>query len=102
MLPPVLVAGEYSSFNFWLEQDVQDGISYDGEMFCCLCILPIDYRAQLYHYACRLIKNDSVVITVSDSHCRLWVSLRSRNLGTLKAQCIDEASISELLELPID
>ena len=102
MLPPVLAEGEYSSFNFWMGEDIQQGISYEGEMFCCLCTLPLDYRAQLYHYACRLMKTDSVVITVSDNHCRLWVSLRSPNLGNLKAQCIDEASINEILELPID
>ena len=102
MLPPVLTAGEYSSFRFWLGQNIQDGISYDGEMFCCLCTLSIDYRAELYHYACHLMKNESVVITVSDNHCQVWVNLRSLNLGNLKSQYIDETSIHEFLELSTD
>ncbi|MEM9216928.1 MAG: hypothetical protein AAGD25_21585 [Cyanobacteria bacterium P01_F01_bin.150] len=102
MLPSVLMDGEFSLFHFWLDGDVQDGISYEGDIFCCLCTVDSEYRPQLYHYACHLMQKDSVVITVSDEHCSLWISLRSPNLGHLKSQCIDEERISEFLELSID
>ena len=102
MLPPVLMEKEFSLFHFWMDETVQDGLSYDNELFCRLCTLSSEYRAQLYHYACRLGQKDSIVITTSNAHCSLWVSLRSPNLGHLKAQQIDEDSINEFLELSID
>lgn len=101
MLPPVLMEGEFSIFNFWLEQDIQDGLSYDGELFCCICTVSIDYRAQLYHYVCRMMKKEIVVFTITDEHCQLWMSLRSSNLGNWKSQCIDEARLDEFLASPI-
>ncbi|NET10438.1 MAG: hypothetical protein F6K16_38205 [Symploca sp. SIO2B6] len=103
MLPTVLMAeDEINLFHFWLDDKIQDGISYNGEIFCCLCTLPPKYRAQLYHYACCLSQKDSVVITLADQQCSLWVSLRSPNLGMLKTQKIDESTIDELFERPTE
>lgn len=102
MLPPVLMEGEFSLFNFWLDQDIQDGLSYDGELFCCICTVSIEYRAKLYHYACRVLKKETVVFTISDENCRLWMSLRSSNLGNWKSQRINEAHLDEFLEFPVD
>ena len=102
MLPPVLTERECTLFNFWLDNQVQNGMVYEGELLCRICTLPTTYRAQLYHYAYHLAKRDSVVISITDESCSLWISLRSPNLEYLKAQNIDKSVIHELIESFLD
>lgn len=102
MLPPVLTEEECVLFKFWFDNQVQEGMVYDGELLCQICTLPATHRAQLYHYAYHLAKRDVVVISITDESCHLWISLRSSNLGYLKTQHIDESVIHNLIEAFLD
>jgi len=98
VLPTVLTEGEFSQFRFWLDDEVQDGLCYEGEMFCRLFTVSTTYRAQLYHYACQFCKKESIVITLAENHSSLWLSLRSPNLSRFKAKAMDE--LEEVAETP--
>lgn len=102
MLPTVLTEGEFSQFRFWLDDEVQDGLLYEGEMFCRLFTVSTTYRAQLYHYACQYCKQESIVITLAESHSSLWMSLRSPNLPQFKAKATDHSSLEDVAELSLD
>lgn len=52
---------------------------YRSELFCRLQSVPARYRAQLYHYACRLAQKESVVISAGAEQYSIWVGLRSPN-----------------------
>ena len=50
---------------------------YRNELFCRLQSVPARYRAQLYHYACRLAQKESVVVSAGTEQYSIWVGLRS-------------------------
>lgn len=102
MLPTVLTEGEFSQFRFWLDDEVQDGLFYEGEMFCRLFTVSTTYRAQLYHYACQCCKQESIVVTLAESHASLWLSLRSPNLSQFKASAMDHSSLEDVAELSLE
>lgn len=102
MLPTVLTEGEFSPFHFWSDDEVQDGLLYEGEMFCRLFTVSTTYRAQLYHYACRCCKDESIVITLAENHASLWVSLRSPNLSRFKARTTDHSLLEDVAEFSIE
>lgn len=52
-------------------------MSYQNELFCRLQTFDIQQRAQVYHFACKLTRqNIALVITSSAKACSLWASLR--------------------------
>ncbi|HHP7244112.1 MAG TPA: hypothetical protein ACFE0H_05435 [Elainellaceae cyanobacterium] len=80
MLPPVIDEGIIFPFKFWFEQTIQDGMYYQNELFYRLHTVPAPLRARLYHYACKLAQQDTVIVSSSDSMCSVWVSLHSPNI----------------------
>lgn len=83
VLPPVVNEGKIFPFKFWFNSTVQDGMYHQNELFYRLHTTPLHLRAQLYHYACRLGQRDNVMVTASDTHCSIWVSLRSPSVTAL-------------------
>ncbi|MEB3355799.1 MAG: hypothetical protein VKK04_03575 [Synechococcales bacterium] len=86
MLPLLLNELELTPFKFWFDGTVQDGIFYGNELFCRLRSTPLEQRAYLYQYACRLARRNTVVVSLGSENCNLWISLRSPNLADLKPQ----------------
>ncbi|MBD1860570.1 MULTISPECIES: hypothetical protein [Trichocoleus] len=86
MLPFVVDERKILIFKFWFGDSVQDGLSYQGELFCRLQTLELQYRPQLYHFGCKLAQQGtSVVISSSLNTCSLWISLRDPALKTMLA-----------------
>jgi hypothetical protein len=83
VLPPVVNEGKVFPFKFWFNNTVQDGMYHQNELFYRLHTVPLALRAQLYHYACRLAQRDNVMVTASNTHCSIWVSLRSPSVTAL-------------------
>lgn len=87
MLPLVVKENSLFTFKFWFNDQIQEGMNYQQEMFCRLCTLAPQCRAQLYQFGCKLTQNGTpVVISITDQHCSLWVSLRD---PIVKAVLID-------------
>jgi len=84
VLPPVLEEGDYSTFKFWFENSIQDGMYYRNELFYRLHTAPSWSRARLFHYACRLAQHDHIVVTAAEETYSIWVSFRSPNLTASK------------------
>lgn len=77
MLPLVVKENTIFTFKFWFDDQIQEGMNYQQEMFCRLYTLAPQFRAQLYQFGCKLTQNGTVVvISIADKHCSLWVSLR--------------------------
>lgn len=77
MLPLVVDEKKIFIFKFWFNGSIQDGMSYQNELFCRLQTFDIQHRAQVYHFACKLTQqNTALVITSSAKACSLWASLR--------------------------
>ncbi|NJL36882.1 MAG: hypothetical protein HC840_05375 [Leptolyngbyaceae cyanobacterium RM2_2_4] len=83
MLPPVLDEGAISPFKFWFNDKIQHGMYFRSELFHRLHTVGIEHRARLYHYACRLSRHDTVVVTANNVDCSVWVSLRSSSITAL-------------------
>ena len=94
MLPFVIDERKILIFKFWFDNKVQDGLSYQGELFCRLQTLEPCYRPQLYHFGCKLSQQGtSTVISSGINTSSLWVSLRDPAIKTMLAN-------SETLDLP--
>lgn len=94
MLPFVVDERKILIFKFWFDTKVQDGLSYNGELFCRLQTLEPRYRPQLYHFGCKLSQQGtSVVISSGINTCSLWISLRDPAIKTMLAN-------PERLDLP--
>jgi hypothetical protein len=83
VLPPVIKEGDAFPFKFWFNNGIQDGMYYQSELFYRLHTVDINHRARLYHYACKMARNDFVVVTAASQQCSIWVSLRSTNVIAL-------------------
>ncbi|MDB9518412.1 hypothetical protein PN466_15820 [Roseofilum reptotaenium CS-1145] len=91
MLPLVVKENTLFTFKFWLNDQIQEGMNYKQEMFCRLYTLRPQFRAQLYQFGCKLTYNGTrVVISITEQHCSLWVSLRD---PIVKAVLIDGLSL---------
>lgn len=53
---------------------------YRHELFYRILTVPIHRRARLYHYACRLAQRGKVVVSTTDTYCKLWISLRNSTI----------------------
>jgi len=94
VLPLVIKETTLFTFKFWLNDQIQEGMNYQQEMFCRLYTLAPQFRAQLYQFGCKLTQNGTlVVISITNKHCSLWVSLRD---PIVKAVLID----GQVLDLP--
>jgi len=80
VLPPVIDEGKFFPFKFWFNHGIQDGMYYHNELYYRLQSSDINHRAQLYHYACRIAQRAQVVVTATETHCSIWVSLRSASI----------------------
>jgi len=77
VLPLVVKEKTLFTFKFWFNDQIQEGMNYQQEMFCRLYTVAHQFRAQLYQFGCKLTQNGTiVVISITDDHCSLWVSLR--------------------------
>lgn len=77
MLPPVVDEGLVSIFKFWYGDRIQDGLYYRNELYYRVATVGLEQRARLYHHACRVSQTSYAVVTMTQIHCSLWVSLRS-------------------------
>ncbi len=77
VLPLVVKEATLFTFKFWLNDQIQDGMHHQQEMFCRLHTVAPQWRAQLYQFGCKLSQSGTpVVISLSSERCSLWVSLR--------------------------
>jgi hypothetical protein len=83
VLPIILAEGNYRSFKFWFNEQLQDGLCYRDELFYRLTSVLIPHRTQLYRAACQLAQSDPVIVTASRTEYSMWVSLRSPRLADL-------------------
>ncbi|WP_416666353.1 hypothetical protein [Egbenema bharatensis] len=83
MLPTLLTEGNYHSFKFWFNHQIQDGLLYQNELFYRLKTVSASDRMPLYRSACIVARYDSVLVTVSRTEYSMWVSLRSPRLADL-------------------
>lgn len=87
VLPLLVDEKKIFAFKFWFNGTIQDGMSYQQELFCRLQTWEIRYRAKVYRLGCKICKDDTpVAIALSDTTCSLWVSLRS---PLVKATLVD-------------
>ena len=80
VLPPVISEEAVCPFKFWFNQTVQHGMYFHNELFYCLETVALNQQAQLYLRACQLGRHAHVVVTVTQTDCSLWVSLRNPEL----------------------
>ena len=80
MLPPVISEADCRPFKFWFNSRVQDGMSYEGELFYRSQTVGPSDRASLYLQACKLTKQTQVAVTAAENSYSLWISLRNPNL----------------------
>jgi hypothetical protein len=79
VLPLVLNEERIFSFKFWFNGSIQTGMHYRNELFCRLSTYNVQYRAQAYHLACKLARQNVLVVLTSANNetCSLWGSLRA-------------------------
>jgi hypothetical protein len=80
VLPPVISEEECHLFKFWFNGSVQDGMSYEGELFYRSQTVEPSDRASLYLQACKLGKQAPVAVTAAENSYSLWISLRHPKL----------------------
>lgn len=77
VLPIIINETNVSPFKFWFENDLQDGIHHQDELYCRLRAFPVQERSKAYHLGCQIAKSGTIVVlTLSPEQCGLWVSLR--------------------------
>ncbi|HEY9761298.1 MAG TPA: hypothetical protein V6D07_02170 [Trichocoleus sp.] len=78
MEPLVINEKMVSTFKFWADGQVQDGMNCRNEIFGCLKSTNLQGRNYIYELAWSLAqKGIEVVITVSEYKYTLWSNLRS-------------------------
>ncbi|WP_448560762.1 hypothetical protein [Trichothermofontia sp.] len=78
MLPLIVQHDQVFPFRFWLNNRIQEGLHYRGELFCHLQTFETGQRARVYHLACKLAQQGNpTLLLLSPTHCSLWISLRS-------------------------
>jgi hypothetical protein len=77
VLPIIIHETNVSSFKFWFESGLQDGLHHQDELYCRVATFPSQERARAYHLGCHIAESASrVILTLSSEHCGLWISLR--------------------------
>lgn len=81
MLPKILEERRIQVFKFWFGGALQDGAHYQNELYYRALTVESDKRTRLYHLACKLSEQGgTVLITVGDEQCSVWISLRNQSL----------------------
>ncbi|HEY9764698.1 MAG TPA: hypothetical protein V6D07_19375 [Trichocoleus sp.] len=84
MLPQILPESCLSTFKFWFDGKVQDGLHYQHELYYRARTVTTDQRARLYQLACKLTERRAcVVVTAWDDKYSLWISLRNQKLAAM-------------------
>lgn len=94
----VLNESQLSTFKFWLDKEIHDGLLYGNELFRCLHTLTPPRQGQAYSlgYALREQGVQALITCQGDRH-RVWVSLRAPwQQKTSKAQQLDTLTSSNL------
>lgn len=74
---PFLSEGQASLFKFWLDGDIREGLSYDGELFCHSYTFTKQETDKIYTLGHNLMQEGvEVVVTSAGDRYRLWTSLR--------------------------
>lgn len=82
MLPQILPENRLSTFKFWFNGKVQDGLHHQHELYYRARTVEAKQRARLYQIACSLAgRRAGVVMTAGDSRYSLWISLRNQKLA---------------------
>lgn len=77
MLPIVINEQQVFTFQFWFDDSLRYGMYYRSELYCKLETFAISQRPQAYQIGCKLAnQGTSIVLTLTDSTCNLWGSLR--------------------------
>ncbi|HEY9302512.1 MAG TPA: hypothetical protein VIQ31_40335 [Phormidium sp.] len=77
MEPLVISEKMVSTFKFWSDGQIQEGMNCRNEIFGCLKTATLQGRQQIYDLGWTLSqKGMQVVITVSDYKYTLWSNLR--------------------------
>ncbi|HEY9907117.1 MAG TPA: hypothetical protein V6D18_05850 [Thermosynechococcaceae cyanobacterium] len=68
-----------AQFKFWLDGQVQQGMRFRNELFGCAAGFQSSQRHEAFDLAWRLSQRpgQQVVVTTSNFHYTVWVSLRS-------------------------
>lgn len=100
MLPEIVDEAKIRSFKFWFGDRIQEGMNYQDELFYRLHTADLEYRAKLFHMACRLSQRGArLMLTVSTQSCSLWVSLRSQSVKALTSDSArEEESVPALMQ----
>ncbi len=70
---------------------------YRGELYYRLHSAGIALRARVYHYACKMILHENVIVTADEQSCSIWVSLRSETLKPIAARPVPLKSFQEFM-----
>ena len=93
MLPRVISETSVRPFKFWFNNQLQDGVHFQNELYYRLRHQPIEARSKLYQLACRLSQQGAdVIFIVGDQHCSLWASLRNQEVAAI--------TLGQLLVMP--
>lgn len=77
MLPKIIDEQQIFTFNFWFDNQLRNGMSYQNELFCQIGVFDIQQKAQVYRLSCKLAHQGlNLVISYSKKQCRLWGGLR--------------------------
>ncbi|WP_035984588.1 hypothetical protein [Leptolyngbya sp. KIOST-1] len=77
MLPLIVVEELISAFKFW-NDGIHDGMFYRNDFYVSQYQFPLAERSEAYHRATlESNKGFKVCVTVSKTHYRVWVEMRS-------------------------
>lgn len=80
MLPLIVLEDLISAFKFWNE-GIHEGMFYRNDFYVSLEQFALADRVEAYHQATQKSTNGfKVCITVSKTHYRVWVEMRSHLL----------------------
>jgi len=82
VLPLVISDRDIFPFKFWFDGNIQDGMYYRNELYYRLDTANVSQRAKLFHYACKLSRKTTLVLTTNVRECSIWVSLRGQTPST--------------------
>jgi len=82
VLPPVISERDIFPFKFWFDGHIQDGMYYRNELYYRLHTVGISQRSKLFHYACKLSRKTTLVLTTNLRECSIWVNLRGQTPNT--------------------
>ncbi len=77
-LPAVMPEQQLSSFNFYREDDIHEGIWHEGNVYSLNQEFSVRSRLAAYQFAYELAEQGAaVLITISTSRYAVWVGLRA-------------------------